>query len=261
VSLIRRNVLEGVQRVLIAALVVVALAIVTLGVHAIWTSKRPALDVPSGVSREGQTAVPIPTAIPMATPLPSRAQMPVGQQPGPVSVHKVGIVVGHWQNDSGAVCPDGLTEVEINLEIARRVVSLLSLAGYQAEMLAEFSPKLDGYQASVLVSIHADSCNVPEASGFKVASVSSSLVPELEARLVACLIAEYQEATGLQFHRDSITYDMTEYHAFYEIAPETPGAIIEIGFMNADRPLLTRGQDRVASGIANGIKCFIEGAY
>jgi N-acetylmuramoyl-L-alanine amidase len=198
----------------------------------------------------------IPTAVPLfpwprlfAAPVPtSTLEMPV----------KVGIVAGHWESDSGAICPDGLTEVEINLEIARRVVSLLTQSGYDAEMLSEFSDQLDGYQAAVLVSIHADSCNVPEATGFKVARVSSSRVPELEDQLVACLIERYHEATGLSFHRNSFTYDMTEYHAFYEIAPETPAAIIEIGFMSADRDLLTKKQDRVAQGIVNGIKCFVE---
>jgi N-acetylmuramoyl-L-alanine amidase len=54
---------------------------------------------------------------------------------------------------------------------------------------------------------------------------------------------------------------MTEYHAFYEIAPETPGAIIEIGFMGADRALLTEKQDLIATGIVNGLKCFIDGVY
>jgi N-acetylmuramoyl-L-alanine amidase len=54
---------------------------------------------------------------------------------------------------------------------------------------------------------------------------------------------------------------MTEYHAFYEIAPETPAAIIEVGFMNADRRLLTRKQDVVARGIVNGIKKFIESTH
>ena len=51
---------------------------------------------------------------------------------------------------------------------------------------------------------------------------------------------------------------MTEYHAFYEIEPQTPGAIIEIGFMAADRRLLTRRQDRVAQGIVDGLICFLE---
>jgi len=258
-SLIRRNVIESVQRVLIAAMVVVVLAIVTLGVRAIWTwSRQERPDVVPLVTLEPGAA---PTVMPPITPsggdTPQLAPTSTGQEP--ICPTKIGIVAGHWQSDSGAVCNDGLQEVEINLAVAERVVSLLQRSGYDAEILAEFSPKLTGYQGIAVVSIHADSCNVPEATGFKVARVSASSVPELEDQLVACLIERYSKATGLQFHQNSITYDMTEYHMFYEIAPETPAAIIEIGFMAADRHLLTKKQDRVARGIVNGIKCFVSG--
>jgi N-acetylmuramoyl-L-alanine amidase len=262
-SLIRRDVLQGVQRILLAALVIIALAVITMGMHVIWTWGQgsstpvvPRADTPAVAT----TQAGVPTAIPVVTLWPTRVAPsdPLGAAPTPVRPPKVGIVAGHWQNDVGAVCPDGLTEVEINLAVAKLVVASLSRSGYDAEILAEFSPKLNGYQADALISIHADSCNVPEATGFKVARVSSSLVPELEDRLVACLIDKYHEATGLDFHRNSITYDMTEYHAFYEIAAETPAAIIEVGFMDADRRLLTRRQDLVAEGIVNGIKRFIE---
>ena len=36
---------------------------------------------------------------------------------------RIGIVVGHWgnNNDKGAVCPDGLTELDVNLEVATLV--------------------------------------------------------------------------------------------------------------------------------------------
>jgi len=167
-------------------------------------------------------------------------------------------VAGHWEHDSGAVCDDGLQEVDINLDVAQQVVAMLSQSGFAAEILAEFSPQLSGYQGAALISIHSDSCSVPEATGFKVAHVSASVVPEAEDRLVACLSERYSQATVLPFHKNSITFDMPEYHAFYEIAPETPAAIIEIGFMAADRNLLTRKSDRVALGIVNGIKCFME---
>jgi N-acetylmuramoyl-L-alanine amidase len=272
-SLIRRRFMENLQRVLLAVLVVVGLALITLLSRAAWRWYHPSspVTVYAGSSATATPSTPAPeagalvqeTVIPTAAPLFSwphwlAAPVPTGTVETPV---KVGIVAGHWESDSGAVCPDGLTEVEINLDIARRVVSLLAQSGYDVEMLSEFSDKLDGYQAAVLVSIHADSCNVPEATGFKVARVSSSRVPDLEDQLVACLIERYHEATGLSFHRNSITYDMTEYHAFYEIAPETPAAIIEIGFMSADRDLLTKKQDRVARGIVNGIKCFIESTH
>ena len=166
---------------------------------------------------------------------------------------------GHWKSDVGAMCDDGLQEVTINLDVASSVVAILQDAGYDAELLAEFSPQLHGYKADTFVSIHADACNVPQASGFKVARVASSAIPDQEDHLVACLITEYSRATGLAFHRNSITYDMTVYHAFNEIDPETPGAIIELGFMGADRALLTDDSFRVAQGVAQGIICFLGG--
>lgn len=173
-------------------------------------------------------------------------------------IPKVGIVAGHWQSDSGAVCPDGLMEVTINLDVATRVVAILQSEGYDATLLAEFAPDLDGYVADAFVSIHADSCDVTGASGFKVARVAGSAIPEEEDRLVSCLVREYSEATGLAFHQDSITFDMTQYHAFTEIDPLTPAAIIELGFMGADRWLLTGSSYDVALGVARGIACFLE---
>jgi N-acetylmuramoyl-L-alanine amidase len=50
---------------------------------------------------------------------------------------------------------------------------------------------------------------------------------------------------------------MTNYHAFNEINSDTPAAIIEIGFMNLDREILTQHQDVIAKGIASGILCFV----
>jgi N-acetylmuramoyl-L-alanine amidase len=259
-ALIRRDVLEAVQRILLALLVVIALAIITLSMHVIWTWGQASDTTPGVTPTSAEVEAAAPTVITATAALPATVQAePLsGSTPTVPANPKIGIVAGHWEHDSGAVCPDGLQEVDVNLAVAQRVVSMLSMSGYVAEILAEFSPQLNGYQATAVVSIHADSCNVPEASGFKVARVSASVVPELEDRLVACLIDRYSETTGLRFHRNSITYDMTEYHAFYEIAPQTPAAIIEIGFLGADRHLLTRRQDLVAQGIVDGIKCFVE---
>jgi N-acetylmuramoyl-L-alanine amidase len=50
---------------------------------------------------------------------------------------------------------------------------------------------------------------------------------------------------------------MTSYHAFDEIHHETPAVIIEVGFMNLDRQILTRYPDVVAQGIADGVLCYI----
>ena len=169
---------------------------------------------------------------------------------------RIGIMAGHWQNDSGAVCADGLREVDVTLEIATRLVELLGHLGYNAELLPEFAPELMGYQADALISIHADSC-IQGFSGFKAAHAARSAIPAEEGRLVDCLYRAYEEATGLARDDTRITPDMTRYHAFGKIAPQTPAAILEIGYLSGDRRLLTKSPGRVARGIAAGIICFL----
>ena len=63
---------------------------------------------------------------------------------------------------------------------------------------------------------------------------------------------------GLLFgiYPGSITGDMREYHAFREIDPSTVAAIIETGFLNLDREILTQRTEMVAEGVVQGILCF-----
>jgi len=179
--------------------------------------------------------------------------------PTPRPRPRIGLVAGHWGNDSGTVCSDGLTEDQVNLEIATLVKERLAVEGFEVELLKEFDDKLVGFEAMLLVSIHADSCQfiALSATGFKVAASWANPRPEKASRLVACLHSRYLESTGLPFHAGSITTDMTSYHAFDEIDPDTTAAIIETGFLNLDRELLTRNQTAVADGIALGILCYI----
>ena len=172
---------------------------------------------------------------------------------------RIGIVAGHWGNDSGSVCRDGLTEEEVNLRIANMVMELLKKDGYTVDLLKEFDPRLAEYEARALISIHNDSCDYinDQATGFKVAAVAASAYPEKATRLTACMSQRYQKATGLPFHYNSITRDMSEYHAFREINSNTTAAIIETGFLNLDRQILTEHTDKVAQGVADGILCFI----
>jgi N-acetylmuramoyl-L-alanine amidase len=90
-----------------------------------------------------------------------------------------------------------------------------------------------------------------------VAPSESNPLPQKSERLTACLIDRYAAATGLPFHANSITPDMTQYHAFGEINASTPAAIIEAGFLNLDRDMLVNHTDQVAQGIRNGIICYI----
>jgi N-acetylmuramoyl-L-alanine amidase len=260
----RREIVEGAQRIMAAVVVIAGLGMFYAG----WLMVRPSSNEES-VASPFATTTPVPSPRPSATrrlwptatPSPS---LEVGATSAPavptVALPKrIGIVSGHRGYDVGAICPDGLTEAEINFAVTQRVVDLLARMGYTVDLLEEFDDRLAGYQADALVSVHSDSCDVLGASGFKVARVVYSAVPEIEDRLVECLQQEYAAATGLSYHANSITFDMREYHAFYEIAPETPGAIIEIGFMGDDRYLLLFQQERVATGIVEGLVCFLEG--
>lgn len=177
---------------------------------------------------------------------------------------RIGIVAGHSGNDSGAVCRDAagevtLTEADVNMKIASMVQKQLVDHGFQVDLLNEFDTRLNGYRAVALVSIHNDSCDYvnDEATGFKVSASMDTHDVNRATRLTACLIDRYRHATGLPFHSGSITGDMREYHAFSEIDPNTITAIIETGFLNLDRQILTQHTDRVADGIVRGILCFV----
>jgi len=178
----------------------------------------------------------------------------------PPSQTRIGIVAGHWMNDPGAVCPDGVKEVDINLKIASLVQKYLKDQGYEVDLLKEFDPLLTGYQSSALVSIHADSCDFinSDATGYKVASAMGSKRPEQSARLTACIRNRYAKSTGMKLHSTSVTEDMTSYHAFGEINDNTPAAIIETGFLNLDKQFLTQKPEVAAQGISEGIICFLK---
>jgi N-acetylmuramoyl-L-alanine amidase len=174
--------------------------------------------------------------------------------------NKVGIVAGHYgADDPGAVCANGVTEVELNLEIATLVQKLLTDQGYQVDLLEEFDSRLYDFRGAVVVSLHLDSCEYINdlATGFKVAAALANQDPASSQRLTACLSQRYGEITGLPYHAGSVTDDMTKYYAFNEIAPQTNAAIIEAGFMNRDYQFITEETDKIAEGIVAGILCFL----
>ncbi len=196
--------------------------------------------------------------LPMETPQPE-------DQPtsSPQITPRIGLVVGHWDDntkDPGAVCADGsLTEFMVNQNVATRVQANLVQLGYEVDLLREFDPLLNGYEALALVSIHADSCDFinDTATGYKVAASMANPRPERSQRLVACLRTRYGQVTGMPLHSTSVTDDMTSYHAFEEINPETTAAIVEVGFLNLDRQILSQQPDLIAKGITDGILCYV----
>lgn len=203
-------------------------------------------------------ALAAPIAIANPTTPPPQPQPTAERPAGPY----VGIVAGHWGNDSGAVCPNGVTEQQSNLEIAKRVAEKLRARGVWVDLLQEFDSRLNGFHGDALVSIHADSCDPidadPPATGFKVARSQASQIPAATDKLVDCLRTEYQRATGLSFHQNSITNDMTFYHSFRELDPDTPAVIIETGFLHLDYDMIVNQPELPAQGITNGILCFLK---
>lgn len=175
---------------------------------------------------------------------------------------EIALISGHAGNDSGAVCEDDagnvtLTEASVNAHVADGIADRLRRAGAHVTILNEFDPRLDNLKADVLVSIHADSCI--DASGFKAAVYTWSETPNADAELLACIGREYPATTGLPHHPNTVTHNMTEYHAFRAIAPTTPAAILELGFLGGDRALLEGQPQRAAAGVANSILCFLRG--
>jgi N-acetylmuramoyl-L-alanine amidase len=191
---------------------------------------------------------------PFYKPVPAKPVLQrLNQSPGPI---RIGLISGHKGSDSGAVCDDGLTEAEVNLNIAEKVAGALLAQGIHADILDEFDPRLSNYGGTAVISIHADSCLYFNelATGYKVAP--SSRVDSV--LLQNCMESAYQQATQLPYHANTITPHMTDYHAFRTLPDGVPAIILETGFMNLDRALLTSNADIPAAGILSGIQCFLD---
>jgi hypothetical protein len=185
---------------------------------------------------------------------------------------RVGIQVGHWQRESapeelaglrgstGAIA-GGVTETEVNLAVAERVATRLRDAGVVVDVLPVTIP-ID-YQADAFIAIHADGSTDTSVSGFKIAPPRTDFSGQADA-LVAALYEAYEVATKLP-RDNAFTRRMSGYYAFnwrrydHAIHPQTPSAIVEMGFLTnpGDRAFLVSNTETVAEGIANGIVAFL----
>ncbi|MCJ7624237.1 MAG: N-acetylmuramoyl-L-alanine amidase [Anaerolineaceae bacterium] len=173
---------------------------------------------------------------------------------------RVGIVSGHWKDNDGAVCIDGLTEEWLNLRIATLVMQNLVKEGYEVDLFAEFDDSLVQYDAMALISIHNDTCDYlgNDATGFKVAPALGNSYPEVVNQLTSCMIERYRTITGLRFQQNKLTPHMTSYHTFNEVHSSTPVIVIETGYMNLDRQILTENTELIAYGVTEGVLCFLQ---
>ncbi len=175
---------------------------------------------------------------------------------------QVAIISGHAESDSGAVCEDEtgrvtLQEADVNARIANLAARRLRRAGADVMLLDEFDPRLDGLRADLLISLHSDSCI--DASGYKAATNADAPLVAEEARLLECIDKSYAAATGLVRNPNTVTDDMTQYHAFNSIDPATPVVILEMGFLGGDRTLLEDRPQFAAQGVADSVICFLAG--
>ena len=191
--------------------------------------------------------------------------------------YRVGVQVGHYKNNelpeqldelvgSVGTYGGGRSEVDLNLDIANRVAGLLRNAGGSVDVLPATVPT--GYSADAFIAIHADGNASSSPRGYKISTRWSSTIPVQDASLVETLTAAYSAATGLP-EDSNVTRNMRGYYAYapwrpnYRISYYTPGAIVEMGYMTnaADRAVMFRAPDKVASGIATGVLSFLKSAY
>jgi hypothetical protein len=190
----------------------------------------------------------------------------------PTGPRRVGIQVGHWKTDeappelsrlevqTGAAW-EGVTEVEINLDVAHRVASLLTAKGVVVDLLPTTIPP--GYLADAFVALHADSDGVGENSGFKMAHGARR--GPFEDALLNDIKKTYRDATGLDYDGTHITSNMRGYYPFswtrwqHATSPYTPAVILEMGYVSNDddRALMLDKPEVLAGGIADGIFKFL----
>lgn len=190
-----------------------------------------------------------------------------GETPTPVATpnwhYRIGIISGHRGQDSGAVCEDEygypeLLEVDINFAVAQRVVAKLKAENFAVDLLDENDPRLDNYQGVALVSIHANTCyDFGEyVSGYIVAKAEARPDFGADTLLRECVALNFGALLPLE-RSYILTLDMTDYHVFRIIHPLTPAAILEMGYMLADREILENEPELLAQAITNGIFCYL----
>lgn len=253
-------------------------AIVGAGVF-VFLNLQPAVPPPPSDVTPDPRATRVPTSAPFF-PVISLPQFPTAEPTrAPTAVTpEVAIVAGHWANtsndseptvhDSGAVCPDGLREVDINKAVADQTVQILQGRGYHTVLLEEFDDRYlqnPRFKPKVFLSIHSDSCLVGAdyafATGYKIAHAEPSDNLQEDSRLVTCLTRSYDRVAtkyDKPFNANTITRAMTEYHAFRKIDRSTPAAIIELGFLGYDRDFLVNHQSEMARALAIGLEEFLK---
>jgi len=186
--------------------------------------------------------------------------------------YKVGIQAGHYQMDQlpaelsgltyelgGSV--NGVNEVDVNLDIAQRTVSLLKSQGVDAELLPSTVP--ENYCANAFVAVHADGLDDTTVSGYKTAPSFWDTDGKAQT-LSDDIYKEFGKDTSMSANT-MITEDMAQYYAFnfnkftHTVDPNTNSIIIEVGFLtnDQDRYMMVNNSQEMAQGISDGVMDFL----
>jgi len=171
----------------------------------------------------------------------------------------IGILAGHWQNEPGEVCSDGLIEADVNQAIAARVSQSLTDMGYTVDVFPEYDLALLNYKSAAFVAIYSGSCSdspMPP-SGFMVGTSLTAQFPDKVNHLAVCLSEEYQKTTKLPFTYEVLNPDHPSFHIFRDIHAETPSVMIEVGSLKTDRSIIVSQAGKVSDGIVAGILCYL----
>lgn len=202
-----------------------------------------------------------------------RVPLPPAEVYNPPGPKRVGLQAGHWltydipaelRGLGPGTTAGGKAEWEVNLDIAERTAALLRASGVEVDVLPTTLPV--EYKAHAFLSIHADGDDSGARQGYKLGRAAWSATPEADDRLMASIADTYAEMTHMPVDPVGASRRMTAYYAFnsrrycHAIAPGTPSAIIEAGYLTSavDRQILVYDPDAAARGIAKGILRFLD---
>jgi len=151
---------------------------------------------------------------------------------------------------------DGVDEVDVNLEVAVRVASLLERRGLEVDVLPATVPP--GYRADLMLSLHVDASEDEERRGYKSAHFRP--LRNVKEPLLKLSVDRVMLSTGLPDDDRNVSGNMLEYYAFnhrryrHSVSRSTPALLVEMGYLSnaADRVLLS-DPDVFAVALAKGV--------
>lgn len=154
---------------------------------------------------------------------------------------------GHW---------DGVDEVDVNLEVASRLATLLERRGIEVDLLPATVPP--GYQADLLLSLHVDANDDEYRRGYKSAHFRPAR--NVHEPLLKLLVDRAMLATGLPDDDRNVTGNMLEYYGFnqrryrHAVHRTTPALLVELGYLSSRRDMeLLEDPELFAVALGSGV--------